>query len=773
MTTTETPTSPTPPSPLPQKKRRGRWWKILLIFVLLLLLVVLLAPTLLSTGAGTRFILGQINKRIAGTVEADNISLGWFSGASISGLRLKDPEGQEVFNIPSINTGLTLLNAINKSFDSLNLVLRGKNANLITNADGTSNLSRALASRTPPTPPAATPAQPPATSSNPPTIHATIDAQFDSITCTSPNAAPVIIQNLATNGILDTNGGTTDLRIKAQAQTGNNNPATITAAMNGNFFDHGKLKPLGAIGGTAEAHVQSIDLAALAPFLATAGLKLTLAGTSGLDFNLAQNNGAQTATAKITINQLVASGDLLKGDTFRRNLVTITLNSTLKGDAVDLHPLQLDAEAINAQLTGNLQTSGTTTGTLPPLSVQSTLDVAALKKELPHLLGDVPDTQVTIALTGIADTAKKLFTVTADSNIAEKDLASNAGNSIALAKGSVLSWGDGPDDIHAAASINWQRIQAILGKRMPEGTTIQGTRTINLHLSGAMAKAPGLGAFKGFTLDPTTIGWDQIATEGLTLGKADIGMQLKDGILTLTPTDIPANEGTMRIAGRVDLNQNPAAYILDKQPQGTPLIKGLQLNKDIAAGPLAFLPLAWGAGKNSPTLGSVGGQLNVTLQEAFIPLDADAFKTKGTTSGSLNISNLSTSAPVFTQLLTTLGPIAKITQPDLLTIHGGSIPDTPFALANGKVSYQNLTLGTAKESLQFSGSVGLDKSLAMSVTITASGMHIPVPISLGGTTAKPTLTLAPGAGGDQNIGNTVQDLTSGLNQLLNNKKKKK
>ena len=633
MTVAESPAA-TPTPPQPPKKPRRRWPKILLSLIILLILLVILAPTILSTGFGTGIILSQINKRIAGKLEADDISLGWTSGASLQNLRLLDPDGKEVLNIPSLSTNITLLNAINKSFNNITLTLRGKDANLITNPDGTSHLSRALASKSAPAPenPAAAPPTtqsapaPTATAQTSPiqTIHATIDAQFDTITATSPNAAPVTIQNLTAKGVLDTAGGNTDLHLSADAKSGNGNPANISASATGIFFDHGQLKPLSALSGTAEAHAHAIDLAAISPFLSTAGLNLHLSGNSSIDFSFTQAAGAQTgggATAKITVNNLVATGDLLKGDTFKRNLLTIDLTATLKPDSVDLHPLELATDSFNAQLAGTLLTTGATGAPLPPLSVKSFIDVAALKKELPHLLGTLPDTQVSLALTGIADTTKKILTITADSNLAEKDPTSNNTTTIAIAPNSVLSWGDAPNDIRGMATINWQRLQQLAAKSLPEGTTLTGIRTIPIHLAGGMTKDPGLNAFKAFTLDPTSIGWDQIATDGFTLGKADLGISLQKGLLAFTPTDVPANGGTIRIAGRVDLNQTPA-YILDKSAQGTPLIKNLQLNKTIAAGPLAFLPLTWGANKNSPSLGDVGGQLNVTLNDAFIPLDS-------------------------------------------------------------------------------------------------------------------------------------------------------
>ena len=75
----------------------------------------------------------------------------------------------------------------------------------------------------------------------------------------------------------------------------------------------------------------------------------------------------------------------------------------------------LDFADYNAMGTFGMSLTIAGTGPLPPLTVKAFVDAAALKKELPHLLGNVPDTQVSLALTGIADSAKKILTITADS----------------------------------------------------------------------------------------------------------------------------------------------------------------------------------------------------------------------------------------------------------------------------------------------------------------------------------------------------------------------
>ncbi len=145
MTTIVEKTPPVPPTP--RKKRRGLWWKILLSIVGVMLLLVLLAPTLLSTGAGKEFVLGQVNSRIAGSVEADSLSMGWFSGASMRNLRVKDPQGKVILEVPSADTGLSLMNAALGSVKHLNIVVRAEDAMLVANADGTNNLARAFASK--------------------------------------------------------------------------------------------------------------------------------------------------------------------------------------------------------------------------------------------------------------------------------------------------------------------------------------------------------------------------------------------------------------------------------------------------------------------------------------------------------------------------------------------------------------------------------------------------------------------------------------------------
>jgi len=80
-------------------KRRRRWLKAILIVVIFLLLVVGLAPTLLSTNAGTSLIVSFINKSIRGKAEIGDLLLSWFGPIKVKGVRFLDTSGMEVLKV--------------------------------------------------------------------------------------------------------------------------------------------------------------------------------------------------------------------------------------------------------------------------------------------------------------------------------------------------------------------------------------------------------------------------------------------------------------------------------------------------------------------------------------------------------------------------------------------------------------------------------------------------------------------------------------------------
>ncbi|MEX0745006.1 MAG: hypothetical protein WD118_05345 [Phycisphaeraceae bacterium] len=85
----------------PRRRRRLRWLGLAgALLVLLAAVVVLLAPTLLSvTGPGRRATLAIVSSTVAGSIDAERVSLAWFGGQSFHDVTLNDPEGAFVASI--------------------------------------------------------------------------------------------------------------------------------------------------------------------------------------------------------------------------------------------------------------------------------------------------------------------------------------------------------------------------------------------------------------------------------------------------------------------------------------------------------------------------------------------------------------------------------------------------------------------------------------------------------------------------------------------------
>lgn len=129
--------------------KRKRWyrWPVRLIVggVLVLALLVALLPTLLGTGPGTAFVVNQINQRIPGRVAIDDLKLAWFSGQSIEGVTLVEPSGDVVASLDRVAMeDAGLLGLLRGSRDLGTVVVEGGAVRIVEDADGQTNLDRAL-----------------------------------------------------------------------------------------------------------------------------------------------------------------------------------------------------------------------------------------------------------------------------------------------------------------------------------------------------------------------------------------------------------------------------------------------------------------------------------------------------------------------------------------------------------------------------------------------------------------------------------------------------
>jgi hypothetical protein len=148
--------SSTPGSSAPGRPKKRRVLKTLVILGGVVIVVVgglaLLAPTIASNMAPAR-VESAVNSKIKGSVKVDGVSLGWGAATRLGPITLFDPQGKPVAKV-EINTPTTLWRIVSERWWSLSTIDAGTIdisgvADLVRNADGTTNLQSAIEPRQP------------------------------------------------------------------------------------------------------------------------------------------------------------------------------------------------------------------------------------------------------------------------------------------------------------------------------------------------------------------------------------------------------------------------------------------------------------------------------------------------------------------------------------------------------------------------------------------------------------------------------------------------
>lgn len=88
-----------------KKRRRKKLLRIVIVLVSVIALLIALAPTLLSTGPGTRWFVSFISKQSPSELTIDDLQLSWFGGQRISGVTYVDLEQGIEASITTIDAG--------------------------------------------------------------------------------------------------------------------------------------------------------------------------------------------------------------------------------------------------------------------------------------------------------------------------------------------------------------------------------------------------------------------------------------------------------------------------------------------------------------------------------------------------------------------------------------------------------------------------------------------------------------------------------------------
>ncbi len=290
--------------PQPRKRSRFRWvWRGGLIAVALIVVVLAALPSMISDGWLKAKLTGAVSEQMNGSLSIDRLSVGWFSTPAIEAVAIKDADGNTIASVASITADATLWSLATGGRNLGVIAIDQPTADIVQNADGTTNLQVALGDLL-----KADPEAPDEPISLP--ITGKLKVTGGRITATGPDIEPVTISNLTAEGDASEMGKPVSLSLSADTRQGGQRGKLTGSATVRGFNARGVLVA-DDLHLTAEADVTHLPLEGIDAIAGTGGrLANALGKTLDLHAKIAGDPaGKQTITLTARAPRLDATFD--------------------------------------------------------------------------------------------------------------------------------------------------------------------------------------------------------------------------------------------------------------------------------------------------------------------------------------------------------------------------------------------------------------------------------------------------------------------------------
>jgi hypothetical protein len=304
----------------------------------------------------------------------------------------------------------------------------------------------------------------------------------------------------------------------------------------------------------------------------------------------------------------------------------------------------------------------------------------------------------------------------------------------------------------AELDYDWQALSAIAGQFLPEDLTLTGKQSDKISFTSEYPQGQTDKILSNLNASGA-VGFQSADYMGLDFSPTNVKIVVQNGLLKIAPFTTTVNNGQINFAADVDFKQSSPEFVIP-QPIS---IKDVQINDQTTRKLLKYLNPIFANAIN------VNGIANLNCERLSIPLSAAA-KNKAEIIGTVSVNQLRMQTSDFLgQLITLFGGNTTGTT---ITIH-----PTRFVLSDGFLKYDDMQMDVGNNPANFSGTIGLDKSLEMSVTLpyTTEGRTIRI-----GSTSTNRITLPitgtvdhPKLDTKKLLENQLQQqLLKGLNDLL-------
>jgi hypothetical protein len=264
------------------------------------------------------------------------------------------------------------------------------------------------------------------------------------------------------------------------------------------------------------------------------------------------------------------------------------------------------------------------------------------------------------------------------------------------------------------ADYDWQAVTAMAAPFLPAGLQLTGKRNDIITFNSQWPTNDPNKMLANMT-GAAALGWQNAEYMGLQMGQTEIKANIEKGKLTIPPFTTTMNEGTLNFAANADFTKKPAMLTI---PKSMSVLKNVQINDRVAAALLKNVNPLFANAKNTQ------GAVNLDCNELAIPLSGGTEKdTK--IDATVSIMKLNLQSPV-------LEVLALLTGKNINS--GMTLHPSQFVMRDGILRYDNMQIDLGDLALLFTGQMGPEDKLKMTVTLPGLGG-----IAFKGTKEKPQL----------------------------------
>jgi hypothetical protein len=372
------------------KRRRRRLWLLvpLAVLILIVLAILIAVPAYLSSSSFRQMVQAKVDQATGGTLNIDNLSIGWFRGVRISNVRFRDAAGWATVHVQDVDAHPHLASLLSKSVSLGETVIEKPTIQMDLRKRPAAAPAAGKPSPSAPSQPMRLPVVGDMTIRD--GVLRVTDLQGRTVSIAPLNAT------LNVHPAGQTSQLTADMRITDTNQPGSIRAnATVTPSK-------GEGWSLKGTSGEFTVEVNDLDLGSLNGLLELAGVKIQTDGhLSGNIKSSIENGAVQNLTTALTGQGILVDGPALKGDQLRTSKLTVNARMAEASGALKIDQLQAETDWATLSAAGTVPTGAATFAEVvkssPPLNVKGNFqcDLAALLSQMPHTLSLKPGMKFT------------------------------------------------------------------------------------------------------------------------------------------------------------------------------------------------------------------------------------------------------------------------------------------------------------------------------------------------------------------------------------------